>query len=362
LWPSPAFSETEIVSILAAAILVATRVLWLAATERWWPERAPARPILRDFVWQLALLAWFGYWSWASIRTLFINGGKLAVDARIYYRGAEAWVHGGDPWSAFVYFKELSLHFAAPPPTVLLFAPFTVIPEQLFVIGFTLLSIASGVYLLRKVHLPIWWMFFPPLLIGMLSGNPVILGLACAVSGSKWLAPVAVAAKIYFFLPLIAEWRWRALVLTGVVMAASVVLFWPLWHRYLTEYSAISSTISFESDGGLSAMRSPILFGITFAMLGLLALIDFRAAGWLAMPALGPFTEFHTSTYALPLMSPILAIGLAVPRQGLPAEAICVYAAWRLARVIAPQIAHRLSKTVRVENLDSIEAAPSSGG
>jgi hypothetical protein len=64
--------------------------------------------------------------------------------------------------------------------------------------------------------------------------------------------------------------------------------------------------------------------------------MDLRAAGWLSVPALWPSSQFFYSAFALPVMSPILAIGLAVDQRGLPAQVICVYAAWRLARRVGP--------------------------
>ena len=59
-----------------------------------------------------------------------------------------------------------------------------------------------------------------------------------------------------------------------------------------------------------------------------------RAACWLAVPALAPFAEFHASIFALPVISPGLAALLAM--AGQPADAfapwaICAYSAWRVA-------------------------------
>jgi hypothetical protein len=75
---------------------------------------------------------------------------------------------------------------------------------------------------------------------------------------------------------------------------------------------------------------------VTAAAIGILALIDLRAAGWLSVPALWPSSQFFYSAFALPVMSPILAVGLAVDQRGLPAQVICVYAAWRLAQRVGP--------------------------
>jgi hypothetical protein len=318
-----------------AIVLLGAAALWLPTIGLPWMTdfvRTPTRHKALHAGGQAVLFGWFAKYAWDTVHAQFIVAGRLALDARIYYRGAEAWVHGSDPWAAKVDFPSYSLHYAAPPPTVILFAPFTLIPEQVFVTGFTLLSVAAALYILRRVHLPAWWIAFPPLLIGALSGNPVIVAVACAVAGSRWLAPVGTAAKIYVGAAIVGERRWWSLAITAAVMLATVIVFWPLWHLYLVDYSSISATIAHESRGGYSATTYPPLFAVTAVMLAALALIDFRAACWLAVPALAPFTELHASVFALPVISPILAIGLAYPLAGLPPVVICVYAAWRIVR------------------------------
>ena len=66
-------------------------------------------------------------------------------------------------------------------------------------------------------------------------------------------------------------------------------------------------------------------------VLVLLWLKDRRAAAWLAVPAVWPASEFHYSTLALPVMTPILAVLLAPNIQRLPPVAILVDGIWRLA-------------------------------
>jgi hypothetical protein len=322
-------------TVLIGAVTLAAAAVWFPTIGLPWITnfaRTPTWKAAFHAAGQVALFGWFARWAWYSVHMQFVSGGKLAVDAHIYYRGAQAWVNGSDPWSAVASSADYRFHFAAPPPTVILFAPFTLIPEQVFATGFMLLSIAAAFYILRRVNLPAWWIAFPPLLVGALSGNPVVVGVACALTGSRWLAPIGVAAKVYVGAALVAERRWMALAITPIVMLATVILFWPLWHQYLVDYSSISSTIGHESLGGFSATRSVPLFIVTAVMMAILAVIDFRAACWLAVPALAPFTEFHASIFALPVMSPILAIGLGYPRQGLAPVVICVYVAWRILR------------------------------
>jgi hypothetical protein len=73
---------------------------------------------------------------------------------------------------------------------------------------------------------------------------------------------------------------------------------------------------------------------VVAAALGALALIDRRAAGWLAVPALWPAAEYFYATFALPLRSPWLAALLAVPATQASAFVpwtIVAYAVVRLA-------------------------------
>ena len=74
---------------------------------------------------------------------------------------------------------------------------------------------------------------------------------------------------------------------------------------------------------------------LTIVALGLLALRDRRAAGWLAVPALWPASQLHYSTMALPVMSPLLAFFLAIPILRLPPEIILVEVGRRL---LAPTV------------------------
>jgi hypothetical protein len=53
---------------------------------------------------------------------------------------------------------------------------------------------------------------------------------------------------------------------------------------------------------------------------------------------LWPSSQFFYSAFALPVMSPILAVGLAVDQYSLPAQVICVYAIWRIGRRVIPPL------------------------
>ena len=54
---------------------------------------------------QIALAAWFAYWSWQTIRFYFesflYHLDMLGFDARTYLHAAQNWLAGGDPWTAY---------------------------------------------------------------------------------------------------------------------------------------------------------------------------------------------------------------------------------------------------------------------
>ena len=359
--------------LIAVAILLAALAFaaWLAVGVARWLRAFAAAPSLGAAVGGLAqwwLFCWFADWSWRAASPPFIQSDKIGLDARIYLAGAQTWLAGGDPWTATVWFNDAGsygFHFAAPPPSVLLSVPFAWMPERLFASLAILASFAAGFVILRAVRLPAWWIVFPPLMIGILSANPVVIGLACIVSGVRWLAPVGFAAKVYLAAGLVAERRWKDLAFVAIVLVAMVLVLMPLWLQYLADYSRISAMIAHESAGGFSATRSPQLLAVTAACVGALAVVDWRAACWLAVPALSPFAEFHSSIFALPVMAP--GLGALVAVSGSPGDAvmpwaICAYSAWRVGRRGAELAGLRLPSWLDVQvRRAAPDAAASSG-
>lgn len=101
---------------------------------------------------------------------------------------------------------------------------------------------------------------------------------------------------------------------------------------------AISTRLEYESTQGWSAFYFPMLLVIAVAALLLLALRDRRAAGWLAVPAIWPSSQFHYSTMALPVMSPLLAVLLAIPDE----RAIAMWAQRLVPIAITLEVVRRL--------------------
>ena len=162
----------------------------------------------------VALAAWFAYWSWQTIRFYFesfpYHLDMFGFDSRIYLHGARTWLAGGDPWTASASqhswtpgASDVPYYFTGPPPTVLAFVPFAWLPDGPFTAGWQALTIGSALYILRRLHLPVWWLMFPPLAQAVFVGNPHVVCLALILSGASVLAALAPAMKAYAVLPMI---------------------------------------------------------------------------------------------------------------------------------------------------------------
>jgi hypothetical protein len=149
---------------------------------------------------------------------------------------------------------------------------------------------------------------------------------------------IAVALKVYAVIPLLGERRLRRVGLALVLTIATVVVAPSLWIHYAEQFGAISARLAQQSDSGFSAFYYPILLVPTAVAIILLWRRDRKAAAWLAVPALWPSSEFHYSTFAQPVMTPLLAVLLAVPIPQLAPVAIMLYVVWRFA--VAPVHAH----------------------
>ena len=294
----------------------------------------------------VALATWFAYWSWQAIAGVTWDWpahlDTVGVDGDLYYRAARVWVSGGDPWTAYTatntwpvtgaHIHEL---FAGPPPTVLAFVPFVWVPEYIFVVGWMALTIAAAVYTIRRLRLPIYWLLFPPMVTGIVAGNPHVVCLAMLLCGWDWVRALAAPMKAYAVIPMVTERQWRALAILAIAGGLSVVAFWPLWSQYLREAGGIQTWMTGPgTGGGFSAARDPRLFALTAAAIGVLALLDLRAAGWLSVPALWPATQYFYATFALPLRSPWLAAALALSQPKAAAVVPWAIVAYVYVRVV----------------------------
>ena len=302
------------------------------------PEAARWLAVARR-VGTVLLFVWFAWHTYDRISFFVDRQFPVGLDATIYYRGVIAWLNGTDPWEAAVVVSGFAYHYAGTPVTTVVMAPAALLSEEVFTIAWVALTWVATIWTLRRLGFPLWWLLFPPIAEALFSANPQLVVLALLVANHSVASAVATALKVYAFIPLFGEARWRQIAVAVAFNAATFIVAPGLWFDYFRQFGAISSRLEYESIQGLSAFYFPVLLAITVAALLILALRDRRAAGWLAVPAVWPSSQFHYSTMALPVMSPLLAVLLSIPHLRLPPVVIILEVARRL---LQPWVAQRL--------------------
>jgi len=261
---------------------------------------------------RIGLPAWF-----VTIDIVYrvFNPDAFAIDARHYQRAADAWLAGGNPWTV----AEQGALYAAGPHTLLFYAPTSLLPLPISVGLWMVAGLVASVWLVRRLHLPLWWLAFPPLAHGIWNGNPQTIALAMLVVGGPLAATLAVGLKLYAAVPLLA--RWRQFLVAAIVLAALLVVL-PVG-QYLDAGAGVSDHLDTAWNG--SAWRVPLLVPPTLVALWLLRR---HGAEWLAVPAVWPATQLYYNAMALPALvgRPTLAAALAIPVPLLPALAVMLLA------------------------------------
>ena len=283
------------------------------------------------------LFLWFAWRTYDRISFFVDRQFPVGLDATIYYRGVLAWLEGGNPWDAAVLVNGFPYHYAGTPVTTVVMAPAALVSEEVFTLAWVVLTWVATIWTLRRLGFPLWWLLFPPIAEALFSANPQLVVLALLVANHSAASALATALKVYAFIPLLGETRWRQIAVAVAFSAATFIVAPGLWLDYFRQFGEISSRLEYESLQGLSAFYFPVLLAVTVLALLILALRDRRAAGWLAVPAVWPSSQFHYSTMALPVMSPLLAVLLAYPELRLPPVAIIAEVARRLVQPWAVQ-------------------------
>jgi hypothetical protein len=250
-----------------------------------------------------------------------LNAWRLdtfGLDLRIYRLAADAWIHGADPWASSV----LGLTFAGPPPSLLPYLPAALLPEAVAITLYSLLSVGAALLALRALHLPLWWLLFPPISESLIVLNPDVLVIALLVAVPR-LAGLAVVFKIYAAIPLALTRRWVAL----AVGLGLCLLSLPLLPDFLAHRDAITAALVVQSDVGASAWGTWLLVPTVVALVWLRG----RGAEWLTVPAIWPYTQLHYAAIALPVAArdPVVAYLLSFPVP-LVAPIATIYYAVRL--------------------------------
>ncbi len=327
-----------------------------------WPARLQVDDRLRRYgpiarrIGTVLLVLWFAWQTYARISFFVDRDFPVGLDATIYYRGVVAWLNGSNPWDAAVVVGGAAYHYAGTPVTTVIMAPAGLLSEQVFTAAWIVLTWVATLWTLRRLGFPLWWLLFPPIAEALFSANPQLVVLAMLVANRPVASAVATALKVYAFIPLLGEARWRQIAFAVAFNAATIVIAPGLWLDYLRQFGSISSRLEYESLQGLSAFYFPVLLLATVLALLILALRDRRAAGWLAVPAVWPSSQFHYSTMALPVMSPFLAVFLAVPMLREPPVVIILDVSRRL---IAPLVTRMMPSDRRpTANIEEPPVAP----
>ena len=245
-------------------------------------------------------------------------------DANLYRSAAAAWLSGGDPWLV----GDANASFAGSPLTVLAFVPATLLPEPIFRPVAVVVSWAAGAWLIRRFQLPWYWLAFPPFVAGAMVANPGIVAIALVCGPVAWLGSLL---KVFMVVPTAGEGRWHSLVVAMLLGAASVLAFPDLWATYLRDLPVVSARLFDDLHYTGTVFVAPWL--IPLGVLGLLALarVDFRAACWLAVPALWPAAEYHYGVFLMPAGALVLGIFMAIGSAPLATVAVAVYGFARFA-------------------------------
>jgi hypothetical protein len=203
------------------------------------------------------------------------------------------------------------------------FVPTAFLPDAIWRPASFVLAIALSILVLRRLHLGIWWLAYPPITIAILLGQPGVIVLALLVLGGSWLAP---SIKMYGILPLVVGRRWRAvaaaLLFLGLLVAIAPGL-WLEWIRRLPELTTrLYAELHDSPNIGLS-----VAGGIALVVIWRLRP---RVAPWLAVAALWPTWEYHNAIYSLPTLNPILLLAQTLIEGRV---VVVAYAAWLLIRL-----------------------------
>ncbi len=272
--------------------------------SRWYDRGPLGSPWVRDQIRRFGLPIWFLANAIPAFALQLQDTSLLYFDARLYLMATQTWLDGGDPWSV----QLAGNYFAAPPPSLLPFAPFTLLPEDLAVAIIAALVIGAAVLSVRLLRLPWWWLLFPPLVQTCFSANVHGLVLPLILLGGGALATVL---KIYAAIPLAILGRWRALVVAAVALVVTAPLL--PWSTYVAEFGEINARLVAQTDIALPTVV--LVLAAPFAIVAM-AVVGRDRAAWLAVPALWPSQQYYYASLVMGARSQIAAAIAAFPING----------------------------------------------
>jgi hypothetical protein len=235
----------------------------------WRADRSSSRPALVFGVASLILLILPLHDFVAALGTPDLNGYG-GVDYRLYIDAARSWLHGGpffQPYQLAGPYQISAGDILYPPVALVLFVPFTFLPAVLW---WLIPAVAVGWSLIRLRPRAITWplmalcIAWPPTLVKVVTGNPVMWAVAAMALGVVYAWPsvlVLIKPSLFPFALFGARRRawWLAL---GAFVLVSLP-FGSLWLDWVT--SVLNS-----QGGGLaySSLEVPLLALPLIAWLG----------------------------------------------------------------------------------------------
>lgn len=272
-------------------------------------------PLVLRPSWDLVLLLAFAIGSARSLVVPILEPGIIGSHAVVYTDAARAWLIGGNPWTV----GPPDVVFAGPPPMLLPFVPFVFMPDLVIRIAWVGGMAALAVWLLRRLRMPGYWIGFPPLFSAIVLGHPEVLLLFLLVVGGT-ASGLSVVIKPYAGFALLAERRWRAIVLGGAIGVASLLVL--PWQRFLDELPRIGANLARQSHGD-SVFGDPALMVVALVALAVLGL---RQGLWLVTPVLWPSAQPIYKVGSIPFIPPILAVAWAFEVPGATLVGVVVLA------------------------------------
>ena len=169
---------------------------------------------------------------------------------------------------------------------------------------------ADVIATVRLLHLPWWWILFPPFLDGAWNGNPQTLLVPLILVGA---GPLAAFLKVYAPRSAVPDPALASGAGDGRRPGPDRADGCP-GPAYAASFGELS-TVLLTSSPTAACPRPSMPWLLPVAVLALVFAGRERAA-WLAVPVAWPATQWYYSTLAVPALTPIAAAIMAVADPG----------------------------------------------